>query len=159
LVKIIPEEGMGKTYDPAMHSAEHLLNQTMVRMFDCGRSVNAHIEKKKSRIDYRFDRNLTGEEIARVEERMNEAIGRDLTVREEFLDRDEAGTRFNLSKLPDDAGDRVRIVLIGDYDACPCIGPHVAATKAIGRFRILSTSHDNGLLRLRFTLDRLASPA
>ncbi len=37
-----------KDYDPAMHTAEHILNQTMDRLFACGRSFNAHIEKKKS---------------------------------------------------------------------------------------------------------------
>jgi len=37
---------MNKEYDPRMHSAEHILNQTMVRMFNRGRSFSAHIEKK-----------------------------------------------------------------------------------------------------------------
>ena len=31
---------------PPMHTAEHILNQTMVRMFGCPRSKNAHIERK-----------------------------------------------------------------------------------------------------------------
>ena len=34
---------------PPMHTAEHILNQTMVRMFGCPRSRNAHIEKKKNK--------------------------------------------------------------------------------------------------------------
>jgi len=38
-----------KSYYEPMHTAEHILNQTMVRMFGCSRSVNAHIEKKKSK--------------------------------------------------------------------------------------------------------------
>lgn len=37
---------------PPMHTAEHLLNQTMVRMFGCERSRNAHIERKKSKISF-----------------------------------------------------------------------------------------------------------
>ena len=37
---------------PPMHTAEHILNQTMIRLFGCGRSRNAHIEKKKSKCDY-----------------------------------------------------------------------------------------------------------
>lgn len=37
-----------KDYHRPMHTAEHILNQTMVRMFGCARSANAHIEKKKS---------------------------------------------------------------------------------------------------------------
>ena len=35
---------------------------------------------------------------------------------------DEADKLFNLSSLPDDAGDTLRIIRIGDYDACPCRG-------------------------------------
>lgn len=37
-----------KLYNEPMHTCEHILNQTMVRMFGCGRSMNAHIEKKQS---------------------------------------------------------------------------------------------------------------
>ena len=148
---------MPKQYDPSMHSAEHLLNQTMVRMFNCGRCVNAHVEKKKSRIDYRFSRNLTDPEVAEIERRMNDVIGLQLTVREEFLARAEAERKYNLRKLPDDAGDRIRIILIGDYDACPCSGQHVENTREIGGFSIVSTSYENGLLRIRFRL-RDSSP-
>lgn len=33
-----------------MHTTEHIINQTMIRLFGCGRSVSAHIERKKSKI-------------------------------------------------------------------------------------------------------------
>jgi len=143
---------MAKDYDPPMHSAEHILNQTMVRMFDCGRSVNAHIEKKKSRIDYRFQRDLTTEEIAEIERRVNEVIEANSQVTEEFLTRSGAEKQFNLKKLPEDAGDRIRIIRIGTYDACPCSGPHVKSTEEIGEFRIVTTSYADGILRIRFKL-------
>ena len=35
-----------------VHTAEHILNRTMVNMFGCPRSRNAHIERKKSKCDY-----------------------------------------------------------------------------------------------------------
>ena len=143
---------MAKEYNPPMHSAEHILNQTMDRMFKCGRSINAHIEKKKSRIDYRFNRDLTENEIAEIEKRVNDVISQDLKVNEEYLSRSEAGTRYNLKKLPENAGDKIRIVRIGDYDACPCSGPHVSSTKEIGIFSIVSSSYGNGVLRIRFRL-------
>lgn len=38
--------------DTRMHTAEHLLNQTMVRLFNKGRAFSSHIEKKKSKCDY-----------------------------------------------------------------------------------------------------------
>jgi alanyl-tRNA synthetase len=135
-----------------MHSAEHILNQTMVRMFGRGRSFSAHIEKKKSKCDYHFDRNLTDEEVNEIERRVNEVIAADFPVTEEFMSRDEAGKHFNLTKLPDDVGITLRIIRIGDYDACPCRGEHVRSTKEIGGFTLLSTSFENGVLRVRFRI-------
>ncbi len=141
-----------KDYDPKMHSAEHILNQTMVRMFNKGRSFSNHIEKKKSKCDYHFDRNLTDDEIKTINEKVNEIIQQDLPVFEEFVNREDAAKHFQLSRLPEEAGDIIRIIRIGDYDACPCSGVHVKSTKEIGKFQIISTSYDNGVLRVRFKL-------
>jgi alanyl-tRNA synthetase len=138
--------------DPRMHSAEHILNQTMVRLFDSGRCFRAHIEKKKSKCDYHFDRPLTDGELDLIESKVNQVIRSDLPVLEEFLAREEAGAQYNLERLPEETGDRIRIIRVGDYDACPCIGPHVASTKEIGEFRIISSSFEDGVLRIRFKL-------
>ncbi|MFZ7127122.1 MAG: hypothetical protein ACOWWM_13295 [Desulfobacterales bacterium] len=151
---------MAKQYDPRMHTAEHILNQTMDRMFGCGRCVSAHIEKKKSKCDYRFDRGLSGEEQAAVEAAVNDIIEQDLPVTEEMISRGIAGERFDLDRLPDSAGDPLRVVRVGAYDACPCIGDHVRSTKEIGAFRMTSTSFENGLLRIRYKVgDAGAGPA
>jgi len=145
---------MAKDYDPRMHSAEHILNQTMVRMFNKGRSFSAHIEKKKSKCDYRqFERDLTECERKEIERRVNNVIDADMQVTESFTPRTEADRLFNLDKLPDTAGDTLRIIRIGDYDACPCRGQHVHSTKEIGGFRIISTSFENGVLRVRFRVE------
>jgi misacylated tRNA(Ala) deacylase len=141
-----------KQYNPQMHSAEHILNQTMVRMFNCGRSFSNHIEKKKSKCDYHFDRNLTEDEISLINSQVNEVIQQDLIVREEFCTKEEAREKFNLSKLPDDAGEKVRVIKIGEYDACPCSGLHVIHTKDIGNFKIISTDFKEDVLRIRFKL-------
>ena len=125
----------------------------MVRMFNKGRSFSAHIEKKKSKCDYHFDRDLSPEEIEKIQTTVNEVISRDLLVTEEFISREEAQNNFNLERLPDDAGDTIRIIRIGDYDACPCSGVHVHSTKEIGGFNIISTGYDDGVLRLRFKLE------
>ena len=138
-----------------MHSTEHILNQTMVRTFDCGRSFSAHIEKKKSKCDYHFGRPLKDEEIRTIESKVNEVIGRDLPVTEAFLTRDEAARLYSLEKLPGSAGERIRIVKVGEYDACPCIGEHVGSTREIGEFRITSSSHQDGVLRIRFKVSTL----
>ncbi len=145
-----------KDYDPAMHTAEHILNQTMDRMFACGRSFNAHIEKKKSKCDYRFPRPLTVEEIAAVEAAVNGVIAQNLPVSERMVARAEAEKAYFTGKLPADAGEWIRIVSVGDYDACPCIGRHVSSTSELHGFRLVSTRHENGVLRVRFTLGSAA---
>ncbi len=141
-----------KSYHPPMHTAEHLLNSTMNKMFGRGRAFSAHIEKKKSKCDYHFDRDLTSEEIKLIEDKVNGAIAADLTVKEEFMSRDEAQKFFNLNRLPDEAGETLRVIRIGDYDSCLCSGPHINSTKEIGGFKIISTSFENGILRVRFKI-------
>ena len=141
-----------KQYHPQMHSAEHILNQTMVRMFNCGRSFSNHIEKKKSKCDYHFERPLTDGEITEIQEKVNGVIQQNLQVAEEFTSRDDAEKKYNLSKLLNGAGESIRIIKIGEYDACPCSGQHVANTREIGNFKIISTDFNEGVLRVRFKL-------
>lgn len=134
-------------HEPA-HTAEHLLNQTMIRMFGCERSRNAHIERKKSKINYNLDSCPTPEQVAEIERRMNELIAEDLPVTFEFVTRDNIPEGVVLDKLPEDASETLRIVRIGDYDICACIGSHVKSTKEIGTFKITSTSFNDGSFRI-----------
>lgn len=135
-----------------MHTAEHILNQTMVRMFGCERSHNAHIERKKSKCDYLLPQEPATEQIAEIEKRVNEVIAQGLPVTTEFCKRDEVPAEVDLGKLPADASDTLRLVRVGDYDVCACIGTHVENTREIGQFKIISHTWENGTLRLRFKL-------
>lgn len=137
---------------PPMHTAEHILNQTMVRMFGCPRSRNSHIERKKSKCDYLLAEAPTETQMAEVERIINEVIDRHLPVTCELIDREEAGKYVDLSKLPEDVSDTLRIVRIGDYDACACIGEHVENTSEIGHFKMLTHDYAEGRLRMRFKL-------
>ena len=143
-----------KTEYPPMHTVEHILNQTMVRMFGCERSRNAHIERKKSKCDYTLLCAPSDEEIAAIEQQVNDVIGQCLPVTIEFVSRDNVPTGVDLSKLPADASDTLRIVRVGNYDICACIGTHVENTAEIGRFKIISHSFESGTLRLRFKLEQ-----
>ena len=136
-------------YEPA-HSCEHLLNATMVKMFGCPRSRNAHVEKKKSKCDYILDAEPTAEQVAQIEAKVNEEIAKNHDVTIEFMNRELAAAIVDLSKLPEDASETLRIVRIGDYDACACIGAHVKNTSEIGTFKIISHSYENGVWRLRW---------
>ena len=137
---------------PPAHTAEHLLNQTMVRMFGCERSSNAHVERKKSKITYVLERKPDRKQEREIERVMNELIAADLPVTYEFVDRDNLPESIDPSRLPEDASQTIRLVRIGDYDVCPCIGKHVRSTSQIGRFELLGTNWDEHqhTFRVRF---------
>jgi misacylated tRNA(Ala) deacylase len=141
-----------KNYDPRMHTAEHILNQTMVRMFDCPRSRNSHIERKKSKCDYHIPFEPNPKQILEIEEKVNQVIASHVDVTEESVHKSDASAFLDLSKLPENAPELIRVVRVGNYDACACIGPHVKNTTEIGTFKIISHSYEEGLLRLRFKL-------
>jgi len=143
---------MSKEIDPKMHTAEHILNGTMVKFLGCDRCFSAHIEKKKSKCDYYFDRGVAEEEIRKVERKVNEIIGQDLPVTEETISQKEAENKYNLQRLPEGTSNDIRIIKVGDYDACPCIGHHVDSTDEIGNFKIISYNWNDGVLRIRFKL-------
>lgn len=105
------------------HTCEHILNHTMVNMFGCPRSRNAHIERKKSKCDYLLSACPTDEQVAAI---------------------------VDLSKLPDDVSETLRIVRVGNYDDCACIGSHVKNTSEIGSFRIISHDFNDGVWRVRW---------
>lgn len=142
-----------KDYFPPMHTAEHILNQTMVRMFGCERSLTNHIEKNKSKCDYFLPIEPTAEQLLEVEDMVNDVIAGQLPVTAEELPREEAEKSVDLSRLPPEAGNTVRLVRVGGYDVCPCIGKHVENTREIGHFKIISWSYQNGKLRIRYKLE------
>ena len=140
---------------PPMHTAEHILNATMVRMFGCPRSRNAHIERKKSKCDYILAEIPTDEQVAQIEATVNEVIGRNLDVTIEYLTHEQAAEIVDLSKLPEGVSETLRIVRVGDYDACACAGAHVKNTSEIGTFKILSHdwNEETRSWRMRFKLE------
>jgi len=139
---------------PPAHTAEHLLNQTMIRIFGCERSYNAHVERKKSKMSFYLDHKPSRQEEKEIERQMQQLIDDDLPVTFEFVSRDELPPEVSADRLPQDASDTIRLVRIGDYDVCPCIGRHVRSTAQIGRFEMLGTNWDEHehSFRVRFKI-------
>lgn len=142
---------------PPMHTCEHIINRTMINLFGCGRSVSAHIEKKKSKLDYILETAPTEESVKRLEEAVNAVIAQELDVTTAFITQEEALGRFDLKRLPDCASETVRIVKVGDYDECLCIGAHVKNTSEIGTFKVISHDWDEGNKRWRMRFKLIAS--
>ena len=138
---------------PPMHTAEHLLNGEMARRYGCGRAFSAHVERRKSKLDYHMPAPLTDAELRSLEDYVNAAVAADVPVTIDYIPKAEAAERFDMSRLPDDASDTVRVVRIGNYDECLCAGTHVGHTAEIGTFRISSSRFADGVQRIVFRLD------
>jgi len=141
-----------KNYYAPMHTAEHILNKTMVNMFGCERSENCHIERKKSKCDFMLKEEPTDVQKIELEKKINEIIDSHIDVKESFVNIEEAIKRFKLHRINTEDNPEIRIISIGDYDDCPCIGEHVSNTKEIENFRITTTSFNDGIFRIRFKI-------
>jgi len=139
---------------PPAHTAEHLLNQVMIRLFGCERSYNAHIERKKSKMSFHLDHKPTRQEEKEIEREMLRLIAEDLPVTYEVVGRNNLPEGIDVNRLPSDVSDSIRLVRIGNYDVCPCIGKHVRSTDQIGRFEMLGTNWDEQerSFRVRFKI-------
>ena len=137
---------------PPMHTAEHLLNGEIDRRYKCGRAFSSHIERKKSKLDYHLPTALTDEEIKSLENYINNIVKADVEVTEEYLSQEEAMKRLDMSRLPENASETVRVIKIGNYDECLCAGTHVKRTSEIGNFRITSTRYQDRIQRIVFKL-------
>ena len=134
------------------HTTEHIVNRTMVNLFGCGRAISAHIERKKSKLDFALPQCPTEAQIVQIEETVNEVLRRNLPVTMEYISQDEAVGRFDMKRLPEGASDTVRVVHVGDYDECLCIGAHVSNTSEVGTFKIISHDYKEGVFRMRFKI-------
>ncbi len=127
---------------PPAHTAEHLLNRVMVNMFGCERSFNAHIERKKSKMSFHLVQKPSRHDEKAIENEMQRLIDADLPVTYEVVSLSDLPEGVSASRLPEDVSETVRLVRIGDFDVCPCIGKHVRSTSQIGRFEMLGTNWD-----------------
>jgi Ser-tRNA(Ala) deacylase AlaX len=105
-------------------------------------------------MSFHLDCKPSRQEEKEIERRMNELIDEDLPVTFEFVTRDSLPEGVSGDRLPDDASETIRLVRIGDYDVCPCIGRHVRSTSQIGRFEMLGTNWDEHerSFRVRFKI-------
>jgi alanyl-tRNA synthetase len=123
------------------HSATHLLHAALRNQLGQHvRQAGSLVSPDRLRFDYTQDTRLSEEQLASLEDEVNEHIRQNLEVVVEEMAFDDALKAGALAFFGDKYGDRVRVLRMGDYSVELCGGTHVARTGDIGVFKLRGES-------------------
>lgn len=130
----------------AHHTAQHMLSRALLDIADAA-TVSARLGTSSATID--VDVAALGDDaLAAAEDRVNEVIRADVTVRAFFPTAEEL-PKLDLRRAPK-VTTGVRIVAIDGFDLTPCGGTHCTRSGQIGTVRIQSIERYKGKLRVDF---------
>jgi len=120
------------------HTATHLLHQALRDMFGTNlHQTGSNITSERVRFDFNFDRNLTQEELKKIEDTVNQKIKENLPVHFQIIPLQEAKKVGAIGLFNEKYSEKVKVYFVGDYSKELCGGPHVAFTSEIKSFKII----------------------
>jgi alanyl-tRNA synthetase len=141
------------------HTATHLLHAALrERLGTHVRQAGSYVGPDKLRFDFTHGEALSPEDVAWVEDRVNEQILGNLPVRALTMPLEEARRLGAMALFGEKYGDIVRVVQIGDgsFSRELCGGTHVRSTAEIGVFKLVSESSSAANVR---RIEALTGPA
>lgn len=120
-----------------LHTACHLLLAGLRKMF--GTTIEqkgSNITSERLRFDFNFDRKLTDEEVAKLEDFVNTSIKRAIPVERKEMTFSEAKKKGAYGVLKAQDSDVISVYQIGDVDFQICGGPHAKNTSELVDFKI-----------------------
>lgn len=123
------------------HSNAHLLQAALVKVLgDEVKQAGSQVEEARTRFDFSFSRAMTQEEVAKVENIINDWIGADYKQNTVVLDVQDAINSGATALFGEKYEDKVRTVSIGDVSKELCGGTHIKSTGEIRLTKIVSES-------------------
>ena len=121
------------------HSATHLLQAALQEVLgDQVHQQGSYQDSERTRFDFSYGQAVTKEELAKVEQIVNEKIAADLQVTTQIMSVEEAKKTGAMALFGEKYGETVRVVNMGDFSIELCGGTHVEKTGVIATFKIVS---------------------
>ena len=134
-------DGVRRELTACNHSATHLMQKALQMVLgDHVSQKGSYVDPHRLRFDFTHFSPMTDEEIKKVEDIVNEQIQAALPVVTEKMTVDEAKKTGAMALFGEKYGEVVRVVKMGDFSMELCGGTHVANTKEITSFKIISES-------------------
>ena len=124
-----PDEGR-------LQTAEHILARTIETDYPGTSFVISTFKENSGKIEVSAKKDLRKIDLVELQNKINTIIQKNLKVNKYIIQREEAETEFDLTRLPSSVQE-IRIVEIEGFDKTPCKDPHVESTSQIGQFVIL----------------------
>lgn len=123
------------------HSATHLLQKALqIVLGDHVEQQGSYQDSTRTRFDFSHSKALSAEELAKVEQLVNEKIAESILVVTEEMGIEDAKKKGAMALFGEKYGATVRVVSMGDFSMELCGGTHVRNTGDIGFFKIISES-------------------
>ncbi len=121
------------------HTATHILHATLKEVLgDHAAQAGSAIDAGRFRFDFPHFSQVASDQVAEVEERVNQRIAADPEITVVETSMDEARALGAIALFGEKYGERVRVVSIGDFSRELCGGTHVRRTPEVGLFTIVS---------------------
>jgi alanyl-tRNA synthetase len=139
------------------HTATHLLHAALrERLGEHVRQAGSAVRPDKLRFDFTHGQALAAEDLAAIEDRVNEWIKASRPVRWLEMERAEATQLGAMALFGEKYGEWVRVVEVDEVSRELCGGTHVANTAEVGIFKLVSEGSSAANVR---RIEALTGPA